>query len=88
MSDVSAEALQRENEELRMQLGEAKETLDAIRNGEIDALVVNDQHGLSLYTLKSADRSYRLFIEQMTEGAVTLNHTRVLSFIVILNSQG
>jgi len=65
--------LLKEIEELRYQLQEATDIIEAIRTGQIDALVVErgDEH--QIYTLKSADHSYRVFIEKMTEGAVTLN---------------
>ena len=58
---------------MRIQLEEATDTIEAIRSGEIDALVVKANDGLQLFTLKSADHTYRIFIEQMSEGAVTLN---------------
>jgi len=67
------EALIDRIKELEHQLEEAKDTIEAIRTGQIDALVVNNGTDHTLYTLKSADHSYRLFIEQMAEGAVTLN---------------
>ncbi|MFL6201653.1 MAG: ATP-binding protein [Thermoanaerobaculia bacterium] len=59
-------------EELRAQLEEAEETLRAIRHGEVDALVVTERSSERVYTLKSADRPYRLMIECMRQGAVTL----------------
>ena len=59
--------------ELRQQLEEANEMIEAIRNGQIDALVVKDDTGPKVYTLKTADQTYRVFIEKMREGAVTLN---------------
>lgn len=59
--------------ELRQQLEEANETIEAIRSGQIDALVVKDDTGPQVYTLKTADQTYRVFIEKMREGAVTLN---------------
>ena len=63
-----------ENKELRWQLEEANDAIDAIRSGQVDALIVKDgDAGPQLYTLKSADQTYRVFIEQMNEGAVTLN---------------
>jgi signal transduction histidine kinase/CheY-like chemotaxis protein len=61
-----------ELEELSLQLEEAEETLRAIRHGEVDALVVTEGHGERVYTLKSADRPYRIMIECMWQGAVTL----------------
>jgi len=67
------DALRLELEETRARLEEANDTLDAIRAGEVDALVVKENDSHQLYTLKSADQTYRIFIEQMTEGVVTLN---------------
>lgn len=59
--------------ELQQQLEEANEAIEAIRSGQIDALVVKDQKGPQVYTLKTADQTYRVFIEKMREGAVTLD---------------
>ena len=59
--------------ELKARLREAEETLDAIRNGEVDAVVVRGPAGQQVYTLENADRPYRVLIEQMQEGAVTLS---------------
>ena len=78
------EDLEKELEELRHQLDEANETIEAIRTGQIDALVVHTENGHQLYTLKTADLTYRLFIAKMTEGAVTLNFQGI---ILYCNSQ-
>ena len=78
------EDLEKELEELRHQLDEANETIEAIRTGQIDALVVHSDKGHQLYTLKTADLTYRIFIEKMTEGAVTLN---LQGIILYCNSQ-
>ncbi len=67
------EQLAAENAKLRQQLEEANETITAIRTGQVDALVVKTEEGHQLYTLKSADQTYRVFIEKMNEGVVTLN---------------
>src|SRR4030095_6774659 len=69
-----------EIEELRLQLQEANDTIEAIRTGQIDALVVSTEEGPQLYTLKSADHTYRVFIEKMKEGAVTLNRDEIISY--------
>lgn len=66
--------------EIRIQLEEANDTIDAIRSGEIDALVVKDNDSHQIFTLKSADHTYRIFIEQMTEGAVTLNESNLILY--------
>ncbi len=62
-----------ENNELRLQLEEANDTIYAIRTGQVDALIVNNGDTHQLYTLKTADQTYRVFIEKMNEGAVTIN---------------
>ncbi len=59
--------------ELRARLAEAEENLRAIRSGEVDALIVQGPDGEKVYTLKDADRAYRAIIEEMLEGAVTLD---------------
>ncbi|HEX3861085.1 MAG TPA: PAS domain-containing protein [Stellaceae bacterium] len=58
--------------ELEAQLEESTETLDAIRRGEIDALVITGPEEHRIYTLETADRPYQAVVEQMQEGAVTL----------------
>ena len=59
--------------ELEDQLREANETLDAIRNGDVDAVVVGTAAKQVIYTLENADRPYRTLVEQMQEGALTLS---------------
>ena len=62
-----------ENEELHSRLIEIKETLAAIRNGDVDAIMVSGRKGEQVYSISSAETPYRTFIEQMSEGAVTLS---------------
>lgn len=61
-----------EIEQLKEQLREAQETLEAIRRGEVDALVVNGTQGDQVYTLRGADYSARMLLQEMSEGAATL----------------
>ncbi len=70
---MTSRELEAENQELRARLEEAEDTLRAIRSGEVDALVVSTPAGEQLFTLQGADRSYRNLIEQMNEGALTVN---------------
>ncbi len=59
--------------ELEARLEESEETLEAIRRGDVDAVVVGGQEEQRrVYTLENADRPYRVLIEQIQEGAVTL----------------
>jgi two-component system phosphate regulon sensor histidine kinase PhoR len=67
-------------DELRMQLEEANDSLQAIRTGQVDAFVVYGENGHQLYTLKTADQTYRVFIEKMNEGAVTLNRNGLILY--------
>jgi PAS domain S-box-containing protein len=67
------EPLQEENAELRRRLEEAEETIEAIRCGGVDALVVEEPTGHRIYTLEGAERPYRLFVEAMQQGAATLH---------------
>ena len=61
-----------ENKELHSRLVEIEEALNAIRNGEVDAIMVSGRKGEQVYSVSSAETPYRTFIEQMSEGAVTL----------------
>lgn len=58
--------------ELRRRLQEAEDTINAIRDGHVEALVVRAPEGEQVFTLRSADQPYRLMVEQMREGALTL----------------
>jgi PAS domain S-box-containing protein len=64
--------LAQENGRLRARLEEIEETLRAIRSGEVDALVVETAGEDQVFTLKSADQTYRLMVEEMQMGAATL----------------
>lgn len=69
--------LEAENENLRIKLTEAEETLEAIQSGAVDAVVINTEEGKQVFTLQGADYSYRELVETMNEGAVTIapDHT-------------
>jgi PAS domain S-box-containing protein len=58
--------LREEKNEVR----EAEETLDAIRKGAVDAFVVD---GKQVLVLESANTPYRVMVERMRQGAVTLS---------------
>jgi signal transduction histidine kinase len=58
--------------ELRSRLAETDETLRAIRAGEVDTIMVEGKQGPQVFTLKGADHAYRVLIEAMNEGALTL----------------
>ncbi len=65
--------LQTRINELESRLAEAEGTLEAIRKGQIDAIVVQGQKGSQIYTLKGANFTYRILIERMNEGVSILS---------------
>ncbi len=67
-------------DDLRGELREAHETLNAIRDGEVDAVLVRQSGFSKIFTLVNADRPYRFLIEQMKEGAVTLSEEGVVLY--------
>ncbi len=58
---------------LRERLTTSEETLRAIQDGEVDALVVSTPDGPRIFTLQTADQSYRLLVETMQQGAAILS---------------
>ena len=68
----AAALLKVQNEKLQMRLEEAEGTLRAIGKGEVDVFVVSGSKGDRIFTLNGAERSYRILVESMNEGAVTL----------------
>lgn len=74
------QALAAKNEALRLQLEEAESIIEAIRNGEVDALIVKKDNEPQIYSLKSADHTYRIFIEKMNDGAITLDRDGIIIY--------
>lgn len=69
---VTARPRRTATDRLRERLREAEDTLAAIREGHVEALIIQAPHGEELFTLRSADQPYRLMVEQMREGALTV----------------
>jgi PAS domain S-box-containing protein len=57
---------------LTARLAEAEETLNAIRSGEVDALVASGPGGDQIFTLQGAETPYRILVEEMNQGALML----------------
>jgi PAS domain S-box-containing protein len=77
---VPVETLRREIADLQRRLEEAEETIRAIHTGAVDALVFAEPTGNRVYTLESADRPYRLLVEQMQQGAATLHADGTIAY--------
>lgn len=74
------EELKKSHEVLSKRLREAEETLQAIRNGEVDALIVKDSKGKQVYSLINPDHPYQVFFENMDESAIILSKEQTILY--------
>lgn len=65
---------------LRTRLAETTEALRAIRSSEVDSVVIPGKLGNRVFTLAGAEHAYRLLIESMNEGALTLTGDKLILF--------
>lgn len=65
---------------LRARLAEAEETLRAIRTGEVDAVFGTGRRRDRVFTLTGAEHAYRVLIESMNEGALTLTADKTILY--------
>ena len=65
---------------LRVRVAETDETLRAIRNGEVDAVMGSGKQGDRVFTLQGAEHAYRMLIESMNEGALTLTIGKMILY--------
>lgn len=79
-SSRTEQDVREELDNLRLRLDEAEQTLQAIRSGEVDALVVSSTGVYQVFTLQDADRPYRVLVESMQEGAVTVTETGLILY--------
>jgi PAS domain S-box-containing protein/putative nucleotidyltransferase with HDIG domain len=76
-----------ENEDLLRRLEEAEETLNAIRNGKVDGIIVSGVEGEQVYTLKQAEEAlrvseekYRKLVDENRDGFFITNSQGLLTF--------
>jgi PAS domain S-box-containing protein len=62
-----------DKDELSRMLTEANEVISAIKSGNIDAVFIASNETAKMIVTKIADRTYRNFIENMSEGVVSLH---------------
>jgi len=70
----------RELAELRLRLADTEEMLRAIRANEVDTVVVAGKQGPQVFTLQGAEHAYRVLIESMHEGALTLTVDKTILY--------
>ena len=67
--------------EALLRMAEAEDTLRAIGAGEVDAFVVADEgREHRVFTLATPDRPYRMFVENMHDGAATLSSSGLILY--------
>jgi PAS domain S-box-containing protein len=79
-NDKTRQQLLEELQELTSRTMESEETLRAILSGEVDGLVVKTAEGDRVFTLSGADFPYRIMVETMNEGAITLGRDGTILF--------
>jgi two-component system NarL family sensor kinase len=75
-----ASAPESELAQLRRRLADATETLRAIRNGEVDAVMGAGKQSDQVFSLQGAEHAYRLLIESMNEGALMLTADKMILY--------
>ena len=75
-----AKQLRAEIAGLRARLEEAEETLRAIREGEVDAVIVSGSKGDRVFALSESDNLHRLMVETMNEAGLAATPDGLLVF--------
>lgn len=74
------EKLKKENKKLHQLLREAKSSIPPIKTANIDPLVISKKKNIKVYTEETADKAYRILIEKMNEGAVTVSLDGIITY--------
>ena len=80
MSTPYDEAAETELGGLREQIDYLRATLSALSEGGVDAVIFGDPDQEQVYALTSADRPYRVIVENMGEGATTVSERGVVLY--------
>ncbi len=69
-----------EIESLKEELYESNSIINAIKQGDVDALVVSSNGVPELYSLETADYTYRLLIEKFGQGALSISRNGLILY--------
>lgn len=72
--------IKKQIDELKMRLEEAEQTIEAIREGHVDALIDHSGKMVKIYTVKGAETAYRIMVDNMNEGAMTLDDEGIVLY--------
>ncbi|WP_428229401.1 sensor histidine kinase [Flavobacterium sp.] len=79
-NNTNIESLLAEIASLKEQLYESNSIVDAIKEGDVDALVVNTNGTPQLYSLETADYTFRLLIEKFRQGALSISRNGLILY--------
>src|SRR5262249_39794360 len=68
--DAASGKLRAENDELRKRLAEAEDALRAIREGDVDAIIVSGTKGDRVFSLAESENLHRIMVETMNEAGI------------------
>jgi PAS domain S-box-containing protein len=77
---ASDEKLIAENAELRARFEEMEQTLRAINEGEVDAVIVTGSGGDRVFSLSEAENLHRLMVETMNEAGLAITSDGLIIF--------
>jgi signal transduction histidine kinase len=72
--------LLREIAALKSQLHDANSIIEAIQEGSVDALVLHKDGQPHIYSIESADYTYRILIEKFSEGALNITEDGLILY--------
>lgn len=79
-NNTNIESLLAEIASLKEQLLESNSIVNAIKEGDVDALVVNNNGVPQLYSLETADYTFRLLIEKFRQGALSISRNGLILY--------
>jgi PAS domain-containing protein len=79
-TDTVIDRLTAENAELRARLEEAEDALRAIREGEVDAVIVSGSQGDRVFSLMETENLHRLMVETMNEAGLAISPDGLLLY--------
>ncbi|WP_296808563.1 ATP-binding protein [Thiocapsa sp.] len=78
--NAAIDRLKEENLELRARLEEAEDALRAIREGEVDAVIVSGSQGDRVFSLMETENLHRLMVETMNEAGLAISPDGLLLY--------
>lgn len=78
--DKQIDELNKKIADLENQLYEANDIITAIKEGSIDAFVLNNEGRSEIYAIENIDYTYRVLIEKFNEGAISISEDGLILY--------